>query len=395
MAQFPNELKQVSLQVARVMFPAAFGQSIEELASIIVLFPNRRELKSVIRLVFMFIVYISYIVDGFFFPFVDTHFLPLPRGSLGPINHVTHILYGCALTEFMTTRIYISLVYWKTGRSKLKWYTMSKGTSRVEHPKMFSISRFLFAEVYFSGTFLYVSTRFVKMFYERSLLVDIMFNCIWIINNILFVRFTFIDLPLLYMIACDCYFQVKKLFCDFNRLVHEGSEENDRFIILKILSHYEHLMKVIPGVNQLIKLLMFQNNFFIIPYFSGFIVLTISQTENWVQMIMKCAIFAIASVFSVRGVILTAVLARIDCQNKILYKNIASIIAREKVRHCYSKIRLQQIMDDLSCNRNHLLMREYTGKVTQMDVCRNLIGVVQFTMLFLEFGKSISHSRIN
>ena len=172
-------------------------------------------------------------------------------------------------------------------------------------------------------------------------------------------------------------------------------ENNGVTNIFKILFTYAALMKQVKHVNQLIKFLMMGINLSLVPYVSSLFVIATAESESWAQIVMKFAAITPASVYSIRGLVLTAFLANIDFQTKVLHRSIASSIARGKVKHLYSKLLLRQIMEDLVCIRSHLMMREYTGKVTQMDVYENIIKVAQFTMLFTEFSRRFANEPLS
>lgn len=386
-------LREKLQQKAKLLFPATFAHSIEEIASINILFPKKK-LKHLLFLCVLFVSYFSYIIDGLLFAFIDTPFLPLPRKAFGPLNYVAHLLFGLVFTELCSTRLYITLLHLKKGKDRIRWYAFAKSISKHDYPKTFAVSQFAFLELYTTAPILYLTNSLVKLLYERCLLIDLLVNVLWMLDTCFLVRYTLMDMPFLYMTACTCYLRVKSKFQDFIFLVQRTKETPDHSPIGQIQHEYKQLIQTVSDVNQLIKLLMLQNNLLIVPFLSTIIVISISQTHNAVQLIIKWSIFVPASVYALRGIILTAVLANIDFKSKNLYKEIASSITRGHVKHINSKRRLQWMMEDLSCNRNQLLMREYTGKVTQMDVCESLIGVMQFTMLLIEFSRQFSSSSI-
>ena len=380
-------LKRRLQKVTVFFYPALGGTSLGQVASILVFFPNFKRPKHIFRFLFMYFGYFAYIIDGFFMAFIDTYFLPLPRDSLGPLKHATHWLYGSVLFDMMLSRSYVLFQHLKYGKENIMWYTLIKDANKEEYPKLFFNAHFIFAEMYGSCAFLYVATQFIKLFFERALLIDIIINCFWMVANNLIMRFTVIDILLLYIMATTCYFKVMERYDILNQIVDEADERTDRQVIYKIMGQYLDLMKTIADANHLVKFLMFGVNLLIVPFISSLIVIALSNTETWVQLTMKCMLFPSAGVYSIRGVILTSVLAKVDVQSKKLYNKIASTLAREHVRSLPAKILLKRILEDLSCYRNHLLMREYGGNVTQMDVFEFVIGVMQFTMLLLDFTR--------
>lgn len=371
-------------QVARVLFPAAFGESIGEIASILVLFPDKSK-RHFIRLSFMTIFVFVYMVDGLLFPFIDTHFLPMPRESLGPLQYSVHFLYGMAMLEIVLTRAYVFLVHFKGYKDKLHWFRLSKGINKQEFPQLFLATKAFFIILYSSVTILFIAQELAKLYLERCLLIDVLVNCFWIVTNVFFIRFAVNDMPFLYVIAGSCYFRVRKDCSSLNRTLK--SVKVKPYFISDVLRQYKLLLRTICDANQLIKLLMLQNDLFIVPYFSLVMVLSIVDTQNWIQLFLKYGIIFPAWVYSIRGIIVTSFLANIDVYSKKLHKEIASAVCRGHIRSVGAKVKLHRIMEDLSCDRNHLVLKEYSGSVTQMDVYENVFRIGEFTMLLIEFSR--------
>ena len=380
-------LKRRLQKVTVFFYPALGGTSLGQVASILVFFPNFKRPKHIFRFLFMYFGYFAYIIDGFFMAFIDTQLLPVPRDSLGPLKYAIHLMYGSVFVDVAFNHTYILFQYFKYGKDNIKWYNLVKDASKEEYPRLFKISHFLFAELYATSILLYIATQLIKLFYERALLIDIIFNCMWMVSNVFIIRFVVIHIPLLYVIATTCYLKVKEKYKVLNRIVQEADESADCQMSSKIIKQYHVVLETINDANKLVKFLMFGVNILIVPFISSLIIITISQTETHVQTAVKWLLFFPASVYSIRGVILTSVLATIDLESKTLYRENLSQIARGNIKHPQTKLVMLTIMEDLSSSKSHLLMKEYGGSVTQMDVFEFIIGVMQFTMLFIEFIK--------
>ena len=369
--------------------PAVGGQSIDEIATILVFFPNFKSPKIIIRFLFIYFCYVAYMIDGFGLTFIDTLLLPVPRDSLGPLNYAVHLMYGSVFADLMYNRSYLVYQHLKYGRANIKWFNLIKDVDKKGYPTLFAITHYFYVELYVSCTILYNATSVIKLCFERALLIDIIANCFWMISNTLIMRFVVVDIPTLNVMAVTCYLKVREKYKVLNRIVQEADEEIDRRIIFKIIAQYYIVLETIKNANKLVKFLMFGVNLLLVPFISSLVIITLSNTETWVQTAMQLMLFAPASVYSIRGIILTSVLAKVDNESKTLYKAISSRIARGHIKSLSSKYLLKRIQEDLSCYRNHLLMREYAGSVTQMDVFEFVTGVMQFTMLFIEFTRSM------
>lgn len=184
----------------------------------------------------MLLCYICYILDGFFMPFIDTHFLPMPRQANCPLKHAAHLIYGSAIAEIFSTRLYFAILHMKVGKDNLKWFRLVKDINKDEQGTLFPMSKLLFIGLYLSGTFGFVGTQMAKLFFERPLPINVAFNCVWTVNNILFIRFTVIDMPFLYMVTGSCYLRVRKGFHNLNSSVEKANEYINGQVVVPFFS---------------------------------------------------------------------------------------------------------------------------------------------------------------
>ena len=228
-----------------VLFPATAGCSIGEIASIMVLFPEWKKINHLLRMVFLFICYFFFILDGFFMFFIDTHFLPLPRDAVGPLKYGIHIMLGSGFSEVCTTRIYLWYLHWKIGKTNIGWYTMIKDINKHDQPKFFAIAHFIFIELYVNCTVFIILSQICKLLYERSLPIDIIFNLVWIICDIFVVRYSVNDMPFLFIIASSCYSLVKK---KFDKFISSLESEDESTICKKqdLSSYKNHFLLRLP-----------------------------------------------------------------------------------------------------------------------------------------------------
>ena len=128
------------------------GKSIDEIASILVFFPNFKRPKIILRFLFIYSYYFVAITDGFLLKFIDTQLLPMPRVSLGPLTYAIHLMYGSVFADLMYNRSCLVYQHLRYGKDNLKWYKLVKDASKEEYPLLFKISHFLFAELYATCT---------------------------------------------------------------------------------------------------------------------------------------------------------------------------------------------------------------------------------------------------
>ena len=146
-------------------------------------------------------------------------------------------------------------------------------------------------------------------------------------------------------------------------------------------------MMLVKQANHLMKFISLVNSLIVIPFVATGIMISITYPENDVQLLLKYTYVVPIILYSFRGVVMTIVLAQIDRRSKILYKLLASRIARGQITGFVSVKQLMLIMEDLTCQKNHMVMREYSGSPsTQMDVMMNVLSICQFVMLLMDFG---------
>lgn len=368
-----------------VFCPLATGQSFEEFIKVAELFPTRKA-SSIFKLLCIYIFYFLFIADGLLYPFIDTHFLLLPRASLGPFLNAIHIMCGAAICEIVVLRSYCIYTKIRHGINSIGWFNILTKITSDEHRKLFLFLRFLFFQMGFSVTIIYLSNHLTKLVFERSTPIDYFVNAVWIVSEMLLIRFTIIEIPLMYVMSYSCYVYVNQ---KLDKLI--GELKRPQINTILVIVRYKNLVKLIMDANPLVKLISSTNGVTVIPYISLAIMVAITDTENQVQLIIKYAYLVPASIYSIRGVVITAIIAKIDSKSRILHKLITSQIARGHVKGFIPCSKLITIMEDLACSKNHICMREFSGSPSnQIDILQNVVSIAQFVMLLREFGTQLN-----
>lgn len=376
----PDFFKFIFKIIVRFLCPAALGESLDDLTSSMLLFPSLSNWKHVSALIVIYFFYLVYMVDGLLYRFIETYFMPLPRASLGPILNLIHILCGLVICEIVFLRSYCVLMTVKYGKDSIGWYRMVRKMNKREDRNLFKLSQLLFPLLYAGIASVYLANKMIKLTKERSTQLDYIFNITWVTSELILLRFTIIELPLLYIIASACYLKLTK---QLDELLADFSKPFMSDPIMK----YKQLVNSILDVNPLMQVISFMNSLLVIPFVEIVIVLSMTETENRFQSIIKYLYLPPASVYALRGMVITTILAPIDSKSRLLYKSIASRIAHEQVTGCVSQRQLILIMEDLSCSRNHICMREFSGSPSnQIDIMMNIIAIGQFVMLLLDFS---------
>ena len=370
----------ISKKVLWAFCPLIFGESFEDFAEIALLFPDF-SLKNVIVLICVFVFYLVFIFDGLFFFLVDTHFLLMARSSLGPFLSPIHVVVGITLSEMVILRSYCIYSKVKFGKRSITWFNIVSKMGKSEHPKLILVSRFLFLQLWLGSSVIYLTNHLTKLLLERSTPADYVANVAWFVIEVTLLRLTIVELPLYLLMAYGCYVQVNirmdRLLAAFRQL----------HLTMDAVTKYLRLVKLIIDVDPFMKLLSLINNISVIIFVSLIIIIAITPAENDVQLIIKSIYLLTGILYATRGILMTSVVSRIDSNSRVLYKLIATRIARGATIGSISHSQLMLIMDDLASNKNHICMREYSGSPSdQMDILINVVNIAQFVMLLREFS---------
>ena len=373
------KLRVVSKKFFQRYCPYLFCNSWEESNSIMIIFP-KFNLKNALTLICLYLYYLAFMIDGLFYLWIDTRFLLIPTTILGPFMHIIHIICVTGFGECILFRTYCLYKMIRFGRSSIVWHTILLKINQSDHPKLFNVSKFLFFQLFVGASAVFTANHIAKLV-EWSNLLDYVVHIGWIFIQIGLLRFTPSEFPYFYIAAYSCYLYVKE---QMDLLLKQFREP---LLDIQLVSEYLKLIKLVKQVNPLMKLISLTNSLTVIPYAGSVIVTIITYPQNDLQLVIKYSYLMTALLFSVRGVIMTIVLANIDCRSKMLYKLLASRIARGQITGFVSVRQLMLIMDDLASHKNHLVMKEYSGSpANQMDVMVNVLSIPQFVMLVMQFS---------
>lgn len=150
-----------------------------------------------------------------------------------------------------------------------------------------------------------------------------------------------------------------------------------------VLTQYSLLTESIRHLNSLCGYLMLSSKIFVIPFGSLVFVVAATPTEGSSMFIFKIIILTGLVVYPLHGYLLTAALSQVDTVSKRFYSQTHSVIVRRKGHNLSDVLRLKLILEDLSSSSSRLAVREFSGKVTQMDTFDSVILTLSLlTLLF-------------
>ena len=139
-------------------------------------------------------------------------------------------------------------------------------------------------------------------------------------------------------------------------------------------------------LNSITKIVMLTSKMFVIPMASFVLLVALLPGTGIAFNIIKYSIVLGASIFALRGYFLIAMLSQVDSHAKNLYSIVNSIVARGKHRKIDHVRRLLMILEDVSCSRSHLMIREFGSGVTQRDVFNSFASTMSIITLLISFS---------
>lgn len=338
-------------RIIRNFCPLLLGESFEDFSRIVLIFPDFT-VENVIVLLVVYTFYLMFIADGFFYWAIDTQFLLLPRKSLGPFLSSIHFICGAALSEIVILRSCCIYMRFKYGKNNIGWFSVVCKITKSKHPILFKVLKLLIFNLWSGALFVYISNHSSKLLMERALPVDYFVNAAWFVVEVILLRIAIVEFPLHIVMAYACYVHLKMKTDQMLGLFNAPN------LTMNAVTKYLRLAKSIIQVHPVMKLVSFTNGLTCIPFVSLAIMLTFIEPQTRVQLIVKIAYLIPISVYSARGMLMTAVVANIDSKSRFLYKMIASRFARGQVVGSVSHQQLVLIMEDLASNKNpHLHTR--------------------------------------
>ena len=371
---------QIVRKLIRTFCPVVLGESFEDFTKTALLFPDFT-FRDVTVLIGVFAFYFALVLDGIFYWAIDTHFLMLPRKSLGPFLNEVHLSYGTALMEMVIMRLYCIYLRIKHGKHSIKWFNMACEAKKERYPLLINLVRFFFFQLWCSATMIFFVNHLAKLVSERSTPIDYVVNIAWFASEIVLFRVVVLEFPLMFMMAYACFIFVNE---KLNRIIEDFKKPQ---LDLNVIVSYKRLVKWVADMNSLMNLISLLNNLSVMPSISLYIVVAITEAEDLDQIVLKCVYLSAAFIFVIRGIVMTIVVAKIDSSSRVLYKLLASRLARSESNGPISKLSLLSIMEDLSSSKNHLCVKEFSGSPSdQMNVLTNLFTIAQFVMLLRSFS---------
>lgn len=374
-------IKQIVFYLLNILFPLSSGRSFDEFIEIVKLFPKLTRIKELIRMILLFIFYVSVITTVYPIP-VTIKYLPYRQDLLSPMGVEICGVLACSLLELFAFRIWLIYIYYS---KKIKFLSPTKSMeSDKSINSIIKYSKISFIMIYMAGYSTTITLQLLQIYrVENS--DELLVRFIWLIFILLMTRLTMNDVPLLYTIASVGFISVKKK-------TNQCIEHLRTNCLINFINEYKCLVSSVCDLNSLIELIMLASESLVIPAFGCVISLLIISTDSSALNLVRLTMISSAFIYLMRGYIMTAIISQIDTQSKTIHNEIFSLIVRKQSElNVHIRLLLRSIIEDLASSKNHVVLKEANGQVTQFDLMESLLSTFQFLLLVLKFKNSISN----
>lgn len=289
------------------------------------------------------------------------------------------------LLEIVVLRMWIfSLLLKHRSSDQIEFVKLLKKlTPRDEKVILFILKRLL-TQITTSATVFNVTMMIIDEIYATNNWQKFT-NLIDCIGYFFLLRIAIRDLIIIYALAIGGFKVVSRELDSFILMISEMDRP-----VKSMAKSYSDLVVSVRQLNSLVKILMFTGTFFTVPN-SGFIImLALIPADDFLTIYIKYTIMMIGVFFVIRGHFLTAILSNVDSKSKKLYSDINSTIARSKCNNLSQIIQLKLILDDISCERSLIEIREFNSSVTRTDFMNRIISTFSFVTLILSLKMSLN-----
>lgn len=364
------------------MFPVARVKTFSDLIELNKLFDDYKSVSSLLKHLVTSGTHLMTILGGFQLKIL-TEMHPLAYKSLGDIGERVITFGAIVVLEILTHRFWL---YRMTRRFHVaSQVPFVKLLSQVEEDvarKYVKYTKVMCLELNMTALIFNLIMAGSEIRYAQS---------IWgVVRNIYFffgfffvVRMGITDTIILYSLATAGYEAVVSRIKALKQRIVEYNEYPD--MTFDIREGTLEWISSVKKLNSITKILMSSNDALVVPLGSGAIFLIMTPEQELINRVAKYIVLLAIIAYSIRGYILVAMLSRVDTMSKDVYSMITSTIVRAKHNSIADILRLRYILEDMACVRSQVVVREFTGRVTQMDVFNSIISTVSTLTLLCSF----------
>ena len=368
------------MSVVFFLFPLLKAKSLAELAFINNLFDEYKTFSSVLRQLSFLLVFSIYNATALQLP-MPGEIQVLRAPVYGIMGYRFSILAALATCQMLAVRIWLFVLtkrhhsqVGKIGFMRLLEQLNAHSKKRILFwLKFISLNMIAFCyvfTVFHIGIELYVSTNYSHFYFSLVLSVTLFFTMRYALNDVLILY--------VYALAGSMAIldQMKNLRITLAQCDHFSRP------LFAILQQYFLLTKSIKQLNPLSKFIVSASKLLTVPFGGMIFIFSSSPAEDLFSLLFKIVILGAAIYYALHGYLLIVGLAQVSTMSKVLYGEIHSIIAGKHHLSWFDIRLLLLIIEDASCSRSHLVIREHSGSVSQMDAFESITSTASVMTLF-------------
>lgn len=379
-----SKCEKMNKNIIHLLFPLTNVRNLIGPTCLQSVFGKYDDLVSIVSNSMMFIMLIVILCTGYRIPIFD-EYKPFKSDLFSKIGVLI-----CAGQSFSATEIIIlrTWTFFKVREynspENVPFVLMIKKLKSKDHKIILFCLQFASILVNTSGIFGHFIMLVIDSYHTNDTFKYII-TCYYIIGYTLVIRNGARGVMIMFAYSVAGFRIVLSEIKELNRQMELYPSE-----INQVLRMYNDLTISIEQLTLLIKILMLTSNLLVVPTFSFVVIIAITPVHDVFTFISQIIFIFAATLYSVRGYFLVAAMSKIASESKILMKKINSIIAGSSVQNTEHVIRLNMILDDVSCSRSRIIIHEFNSPINQMDVFHSIVSTISNVILIFTLVNSVN-----
>ena len=377
--KFVKERMKTAVKGTRMfLFPLLKAQCLTDLAIFNKLF-DHNTVDFYLRQMSVSVVTSAFFIRAFKLPVPED--LQILRPSvIGPLGHRMAVVGFLSLCYFLTTKVWLyTVVREHQSMEEIGFMQLLKQLTKQSQDKTLLAAKVISTILIINCYVFVLGFSSIELYFSISTW-HLLFILSFSVALFLLPRSLPNDAIVLYVFAiagCNAVLeQMEKLRKTAQRYPH--------FTFI-LLNEYFKTVRCITKSNPLGKFIVLLSELIVVPFGSMIFLMLSSPTDDLFALIFKVFTLVAAFAFGMFGYLLIAKLAQVSLVSKKFYVECNSLIARRQNLRPANVILLRKVIEDASCSRSHLVLREFAGTIAQMDAFESIIATLSLLTLFFSF----------
>lgn len=378
------KLEQIYRNAVYLLYPLNKVNSLTENSCVEIVFDKYDNCISILMNSIMFMVSFFIILSGYYIPIFDKY-KPFRSNLLKKIGSLICLGESFAIFELICIRIWAYFMirqYQSVGNFQFV-HLIKKLEYNDQKHILFRTKLIIF--LINSNSYIFHTTMMILDVLNSDEIMQSIISLLSILGFGLLIRNGLRDVMMMFVYSLAGFKIVSAEIKQLTSQVNDFSSSVHQIAIM-----YENLATSILQLNSITKVLMKMSKLLVVPTFSCVIIVAITPVNDTFASVTRNIIVIAATIYSVRGYFLVAMMSIIASKSKVLFLNINSIIARGLCSNIEQIKRLNIILEDLSCSRCRIIARESTGQIDQMDLFNSIVSTASTVTLIFSLVESMN-----